>query len=82
MKKAAEVFIIIGMILGFPMIIPLIVGGIALNKLDEAEDSSDITGIAILTIFFCSRIAGILMFFLDDDDFCDEDENEEEEEAS
>ena len=52
MKKAAEVFIIIGMILGFPMIIPLIVGGIALNKLDEAEDSSDITGIAILTIFW------------------------------
>ena len=81
MKKAAEVFIIIGMILGFPTIIPLIVGGIALNKLDEAEDSSEITGIAILTIFFCSRIAGILMLCLSDDDFYDEEDEEDEEEA-
>ena len=81
MKKAAEVFIIIGMILGFPTIIPLIVGGIALTKLDEAEDTSDIIGIAILTIFFCSRIAGILMLCLSDDDFYDEEDEEDEEEA-
>ena len=77
MKKAAEVFIIIGMILGCLGIIPLIVGGIALTKLDEAEDTSDIIGIAILTILFCSPIAGILMLLLDDDDFYDEDEEEE-----
>ena len=78
MKKAAEVFIIIGMILGCLGIIPLIVGSIALTKLDEAEDSADIIGIAILTILFCSPIAGILMLCLSDDDFCDEDEEEDE----
>ena len=78
MKKAAEVFIIIGMILGCLGIIPLIVGGIALTKLDEAEDASDIIGIAILTILFCSPIAGFLMLCLSDDDFCDEDEEEDE----
>lgn len=81
MKKAAEVFIIIGMILGCLGIIPLIVGGIALTKLDEAEDSSDVTGIAILTFLFCSRIAGILMLCLSDDDFYDEEDEEDEEEA-
>lgn len=77
MKKASEVFIIIGMILGFPAIIPLIIGGIALTKLDEAEESADIIGIAILTLIFCSPIAGILMLCLSDDDFCYEDEERE-----
>ena len=78
MKTAAKVFIIIGMISGFAAISPLIVGSIALTKLDEAEDSADIIGIAILTILFCSPIAGILMLCLSDDDFCDDEDEAEE----
>jgi hypothetical protein len=81
MKTAAKVFIILGMISGFAAIIPLIVGSIALTKLDEAEDSADIIGIGILTFLFCSPIGGILMLCLSDDDFYDEEDEEDEEEA-
>lgn len=77
MKNVAQVFIILGMVSGFAAIIPLIIGGIALTKLDEAEESADIIGIAILTLIFCSPIAGILMLCLSDDDFCYEDEERE-----
>ena len=77
MKKAAEVFIIIGMILGCLGIIPLIVGSIALTKLDEAECKEDLTGIAILTFFFCSNIGGILMFLISDEDLEVEDDDAE-----
>ena len=80
MKKAAEVFIIIGMILGCLGIIPLIVGSIALTKIGEAECKEDLTGIAVLTFFLCSPIGGILMLCLSDDDFYD-DEDEIEVEA-
>ena len=81
MKTAAKVFIILGMISGFAAIIPLIVGIIALTRLDEAEDSVDIIGIGILTFFFCSPIGGILMLCLSDDDFYDEEDEGDEEEA-
>ena len=81
MKTAAEVFIILGMISGFAAIIPLVVGIIALTRLDEAEDSADIIGIGILTFFVCSPIGGVLMLCLSDDDFYDEEDEEDEEEA-
>lgn len=79
MKTAAKFFIIISMIFGFPAIIPLIVGAIALTRLDEAEEASDLTGIAIVTILFCSLIGGILMLCITDEDLCDEDDEDEHE---
>jgi len=68
MKTAAKVLIIISMVCGFWMIIPLIVGAIALKKLNTASSKNELTGIAVCTLLFCSLIAGILMLCLKDED--------------
>lgn len=68
MKTAAKVFTIIGMITGFWMIIPLIVGFIALKKLKTAQTKAELTTIAIVNLIFCSLIGGILMLCLKDQD--------------
>ena len=74
MKKAAKLFIVIGIILGFPLILPLIVGIIALNRLKKATCKDDIKLIAILTLFLCNIIGGILMLCLKDEDFTSSEE--------
>lgn len=68
MKTAAKVFIIIGMVFGAIAIFPLVVGAIALGKLGTAQNKNELTTIAILTLIFCSPIAGILMLCMSDDD--------------
>lgn len=68
MKTAAKVFTIIGMVVGFWTIIPLIVGIIALKKLNKATSKSELTGIAICNLLFCNLIGGILMLCLKDED--------------
>lgn len=45
MKSAAKVFIIIGMCVGFLAIVPLVVGIIALKRLDAAKKHSDLVTI-------------------------------------
>ena len=69
MKTAAKVFIIIGMIVGFWMILPLIFGGITLSKMKTATSKSDLTVWAILTLLFCNMIGGILLLCCKDEDF-------------
>lgn len=71
MKTAAKVFIILGMICTFYLIIPLIVGFIALKKLKTATSKQELTGIAVVTLIFCSLIGGILMLCLNDKDFAE-----------
>jgi hypothetical protein len=68
MKKAAKVFIIIGMVLGFYAIVPIIVGILALKKLNEASRAQELETLGILTIIFCSVLGGILMLCVKDDD--------------
>ena len=68
MKAAAKVFIILGMIVGFWMILPLIFGGMALKKLNTATSKSELTGTAILVLLFVNMIGGILMLCLKDQD--------------
>ena len=68
MKTAAKVFIILGMILGFYTILPLIFGFIALKKLKTATKKDELTVTAILTLIFCSPIGGVLMLCLKDQD--------------
>ena len=58
MKKAAKVFIWIGMICQFFLIYPIIVGVIALQRLNEARRKEEIQTIGILTILFCNIISG------------------------
>ncbi len=69
MKKAAKVFIIIGMICTFYCIFPLIFGFKALKKLETATCKADITKWGVLTLIFCSTIGGIFMLCLKDSDF-------------
>ncbi len=68
MKTAAKVFIILGMIAGFWMILPLIFGGIALSKLNKAQSKSELTGISVCVLLFVNLIAGILMLCMKDSD--------------
>lgn len=69
MKIAAKVFIIIGMVCGFPVIFPIIVGTIALKKLNTATCKANIKTIGILTLIFCNIFGGIFMLCLKDSDF-------------
>lgn len=68
MKTAAKVFIIISMVFGAIVIFPIVVGAIALGTLETAKNKDELTTIAILTLIFCSPIAGILMLCMSDDD--------------
>ncbi len=69
MKKTAKIFIVIGIVLGLPLIFPAVVGGIALNKLKKATCKDDIKLISILTLLLCNIIGGILMLCLKESDF-------------
>lgn len=59
MKTAAQVFIIIGMVCGFWVILPLIFGGIALSQMSKGQRPS--TGISVCVLLFCNMIGGILL---------------------
>ena len=58
MKTLAKVFIIIGMITGFWMILPLVFGLIALKQMKTKKPS---TGMCILVLIFCSAVGGIFL---------------------
>ena len=68
MKTAAKVFIIIGMICQFYLVVPLIIGILALKKLNTATKKSELTGMAIATLILCNGIAGVLMLCMKDQD--------------
>lgn len=68
MKLAAKIFTIIGMIVGLPTIVAPIVGFLALKKMNEATQKSDLTVMAILNLIFCNIIGGILMLVMSDAD--------------
>ncbi len=68
MKTAAKVFIILSMIVLFWCIFPLIVGAIALKRLETAKTKNDLVGIGVVTLLFCSFIGGILMLCIDEND--------------
>ena len=66
MKTAAKIFIILGMIVGFYWIVPLIVGAIALGQMKNGRPS---TAMSIVVLIFCSLIGGILLLVAKDSDF-------------
>ena len=66
MKSAAKIFIIIGMCVGFLAIVPLVVGIIALKRLNAAKKHSDFVTIGILTLLFCSIVGGILLLSIEE----------------
>ncbi len=66
MKTAAKIFIILGMVVGFWYILPLIFGGIALSQMSKGKPS---TGISICVLLFCNTIGGILLLCSKDSDY-------------
>lgn len=68
MKKAAKIFIILGMVVGCYMIVPIIVGIFALKKLNTATTKSELTVMAIVTLLFCGMIGGILMLLIPEEE--------------
>ncbi len=68
MKNTARVFIWIGIIVQFFLIYPIVVGVIALQKLNDARKKEEIQTIGILTLLFCNIISGIIMLTMTDKD--------------
>lgn len=66
MKKAAKIFIIIGMIVGFWYVLPLIFGAIALKKMKKGKPS---VGFSICVLLFCSTLGGIFLLCTKDSDY-------------
>ena len=58
MKTLAKVFVIIGMVLGFWCILPLVFGIITLNKMKTEKPS---VVLCVLDIFFISPLAGLFL---------------------
>jgi hypothetical protein len=58
MKTAAKVFIIIGMIVGFWYVLPLIFGIIALKKMKTEKPS---VGLSVCVLLFCNTLGGIFL---------------------
>lgn len=65
---AAKVFIIIGMVFQFFLIFPIIVGAIALSKIDKATRMEDLSTMSIFVLLFCNLIAGIIMLTITNED--------------
>ena len=68
MKTAAKVCIIIGMVFGFWMILPLVFGILALNKLNTATKKEELVGMGVCALLFCSTLGGIFMLCVTDED--------------
>lgn len=58
MKTAAKIFIIIGMICEFWMILPLIFGIIALKKMKTEKPS---VGLSVCVLLFCNLLGGLFL---------------------
>ncbi len=68
MKTTIKVFIWIGMIFQFFLIFPIIVGVMALKKLDQAKTKEEITGMAGAVLLLVNGVAGILMLVITNQD--------------
>ena len=66
MKTAAKIFIIIGMIVGFWTILPLVFGIIALKQMKTQKPS---TGISVCVLLFCSLLGGIFLLCSKDEEY-------------
>lgn len=57
-----KVFIIIGMIVGAPLVYPVILGAMTLSKMDDVKDDVEITTTwRIIVLLFVSLVGGILL---------------------
>ena len=68
MKTAAKVYIYIGMIFGFFLIYPIVLGIKALKLLDSAQKKEELRNIGLLILFLGNPVAGIILLLIDDSD--------------
>ena len=68
MKRAAKVFIWIGMIFNFYLIYPIVIGVLALKKLKTASSKNELQTLGILTLLFCNLIGGVFMLCMTDEE--------------
>lgn len=66
MKTLAKVFIIIGMICKFYLIFPVVIGIIALNKINNSRSTAELQVIGVLSIIFVSVLGGVFMLLISD----------------
>ncbi len=67
-KTCAKVFIWIGMIIQFFLIYPIIIGVLALRKIEDASSRDELQTLGIFTTLFCSLLGGIFMLCIKDDE--------------
>ena len=65
-KTAAKVFVCFGIVFGFYLIFPLIVGIFALNKLNNCESKQELHNFGVITLLFCSFLGGLFMMLIDE----------------
>ena len=68
MKTAAKVYIYIGMIFGFFLIYPVVLGVKALKLLDSAQKKEELRNIGLLILLLGNPVAGIILLLIDDSD--------------
>ncbi len=68
MKTPAKVFIWIGMIIQFFLIYPIVLGVLALKKINSATSSNELQTLGIFTTLFCSLLGGVFMLCIKDDE--------------
>ena len=81
MKTAAKVFLIIGMILGFYLIFPIVLGSITIRKINEAKSSEELTKWGIISIFLVSTLGGIFVLCIKDEDLLSDNNSDNFEEV-
>ncbi len=72
MKTAAKIFLILGMVELGILIYPIVVGVLALKKLNSANSVKELQTMAILSLLFVNTIAGILMLCMKDEDLLED----------
>ena len=68
MKTTAKVFVYIGMFLQFYLIYPIVIGAIAIRKINKATSRKQLVGISVLVLILCSFVGGIIMLNIKDFD--------------
>ena len=71
MKKAAKVFLVIGMILQFYFILPIIFGAITISKINHASSKQEFKGWGVVSIIFVSVLGGIFTLCIKDSELND-----------
>ena len=71
MKTAAKVFLILGMVVQCFLIYPIILGALAIKKINNAKTAKELTGWGVVSLLIVNLIGGILMLCMKDKDLVD-----------